>query len=172
MPLDYRLQNGDIVEIVTTKAEHGPSRDWMNIVRTSHAREKIRQWFKRKDRDENIVHGRESLERELRRLARTSIQAVGLDRIAEVAKSYNHDTVDDFFAAIGYGAIGAQAVVMRLGVVDDSESTLPTVAPPQPAAHRRRPRQGRRRPAGPVREVLPSRSPATRSSASSPAARA
>ena len=86
VPLDYRLRNGDIVEIVTTKAEHGPSRDWMNIVRTSHAREKIRQWFKRKDRAENIVHGRESLERELRRLARTSIQAVGLDRIAEVAK--------------------------------------------------------------------------------------
>ena len=75
VPLDYRLRNGDIVEIVTTKAEHGPSRDWMNIVRTSHAREKIRQWFKRKDRDENIVHGREALERELRRLARASISS-------------------------------------------------------------------------------------------------
>ena len=87
VPLDYRLKNGDIVEIVTTKGEHGPSRDWMNVVRTSHAREKIRQWFKRKDRDENIVHGRESLERELRRLARTSIAAVGPDRIAEVARA-------------------------------------------------------------------------------------
>ena len=84
VPLDYRLKNGDIVEIVTTKGEHGPSRDWLNVVRTSHAREKIRQWFKRKDRDENIVHGRESLERELRRLARTSIAAVGADKIAEV----------------------------------------------------------------------------------------
>ena len=134
MPLDYRLKNGDIVEIVTTKGEHGPSRDWLNVVRTSHAREKIRQWFKRKDRDENIVHGRESLERELRRLARTSIAAVGPDRIAEVAKAYNYDTVDDFYAAIGYGAIGAQTVVMRLGVVDDGQSTLPTVAPPQQVA--------------------------------------
>ena len=86
-PLDYRLKNGDIVEIVTTKAEHGPSRDWLNVVRTSHAREKIRQWFKRQERDENIVHGRESLERELRRLARTSISAVGPDRIAEVAQA-------------------------------------------------------------------------------------
>src|SRR3954447_15521954 len=133
VPLDYRLKNGDIVEIVTTKGEHGPSRDWMNIVRTSHAREKIRQWFKRKDRAENIVHGRESLERELRRLARTNVQAVGLDRIAEVARSYQQDSVDDFFAAIGYGAISAQQVVMRLGVVDDGESTLPTVAPPAPA---------------------------------------
>src|SRR5215203_6474289 len=108
VPLDYRLKNGDIVEIVTTKGEHGPSRDWMNVVRTSHAREKIRQWFKRKDRDENIVHGRESLERELRRLARTTIAAVGNDKIADVARQFNHESVDDFYAAIGYGAVGAQ----------------------------------------------------------------
>jgi GTP diphosphokinase / guanosine-3',5'-bis(diphosphate) 3'-diphosphatase len=134
VPLDYRLKNGDIVEVVTTQGEHGPSRDWMNVVRTSHAREKIRQWFKRKDRDENIVHGRESLERELRRLARTSIAAVGPDRIGDVAKHYNYDTLDDFYAAIGYGAVGAQSVVMRLGVVDDTQDTLPTVAPPQQLA--------------------------------------
>jgi guanosine-3',5'-bis(diphosphate) 3'-pyrophosphohydrolase len=129
VPLDYRLKNGDIVEIVTTKGEHGPSRDWLNVVRTSHAREKIRAWFKRKDRDENIVHGRDALERELRRLARTSLAAVGADRIAEVARHYNYDQADDFYAAIGYGAIGAQAVVMRLGVVDDTQLALPTVAP-------------------------------------------
>ncbi len=134
VPLDYRLNNGDIVEIVTTKGEHGPSRDWMNIVRTSHAREKIRQWFKKKDRAENIVHGRESLERELRRLARTSLQTIGHDRLADVATTYyKHDSVDDFLAAIGYGAISAQQVVMRLGVLDDGQITLPTVAPPQPA---------------------------------------
>jgi len=129
VPLDYRLKNGDIVEIVTTKGEHGPSRDWMHVVRTSHAREKIRQWFKRKDRDENIVHGRESLERELRRLARKSLQVVGTDRIAEVGRQYNHETLDDFYAAIGYGAVSAQQVVMRLGVLDDAEVGLPTVAP-------------------------------------------
>jgi len=136
VPLDYRLKNGDIVEIVTTKAEHGPSRDWLNIVRTSHAREKIRQWFKRKDRDENIVHGRESLERELRRLARTSIAAVGLDRVTEVAKGYNVDSLDDFYAAIGYGALSAQQVVTRLGVLDDAELALPPVAPPPPPSTR------------------------------------
>ncbi len=129
VPLDYRLKNGDIVEIVTTKAEHGPSRDWLNIVRTTHAREKIRQWFKRKDRDENIVHGRESLERELRRLARTSIQAVGLERVAEMAKAYNYESIDDFYAAIGYGAVAAQQVVTRLGVVDDAQLHVPAVAP-------------------------------------------
>jgi guanosine-3',5'-bis(diphosphate) 3'-pyrophosphohydrolase len=134
VPLDYRLKNGDIVEVVTTKASHGPSRDWMNVVRTSHAREKIRQWFKRQERDENIVQGREALDRELRRLARTSTAAVGQERLLEVARQFNHDSLDDFYAAVGYGAIGAQSVVMRLGVVDDTQLTLPTVAPaPQPA---------------------------------------
>ncbi len=134
VPLDYRLKNGDIVEVVTTKVGHGPSRDWLNVVRTQHAREKIRQWFKRQERDENIVHGREALDRELRRLARTSSAAVGQDKLVEVARQYNHDSLDDFLAAIGYGAISAQSVVMRLGVVDDAQLALPTVAPPvQPA---------------------------------------
>jgi len=130
VPLDYKLQNGDIVEIVTTKGEHGPSRDWINIVRTSHARDKIRQWFKRQERDENITHGRESLERELRRLARTSLGAVGQDRILEIARAYKFDNLDDFYAAVGYGAIGAQQVVTRLGVVDDAQLTLPPTSPP------------------------------------------
>jgi len=129
VPLDSRLKNGDIVEIVTTKAEHGPSRDWLNIVRTTHAREKIRQWFKRQERDDNIIHGRESLERELRRLARTSIQAIGLERVGEMAKAYNYDSVEDFYAAMGYGAVAAQQVVTRLGVVDDAELRVPAVAP-------------------------------------------
>ena len=130
VPLDYKLKNGDIVEIVTTKGEHGPSRDWLNLVRTSHAREKIRAWFKRQERDENIVHGRESLERELRRLARTTLGAVGQDRILEIARAYKFDNLDDFYAAIGYGAVGAQQVVSRLGVVDDAQLALPPTAPP------------------------------------------
>ncbi len=131
VPLDYKLQNGDIVEIVTTKAAHGPSRDWLNIVRTTHAKEKIRQWFKRQQRDENISHGRASLDRELRRLARTSLERVGQDRIAEIAEAYRYNSVDDFFAAIGYGAVAAQQVVMRLGVADDAnQQVLPPVAPP------------------------------------------
>jgi GTP pyrophosphokinase len=130
VPLDYRLKNGDIVEIVTTKAAHGPSRDWLSIVRTTHAREKIRQWFKRQERDENIAHGRESLDRELRRLARTSLERTPQERIAEMAAHFKHPSVDDFFAAIGYGALSAQTVVMRMGVVDDAnEIVLPQVAP-------------------------------------------
>ena len=130
VPLDYKLKNGDIVEVITTKSEHGPSRDWLNLVRTNHAREKIRQWFKRQERDENITHGRESLDRELKRLARTSLGAVGQDRIMEIARAYKHETLDDFYAAVGYGAIGAQQVVTRLGVVDDAQLQLPPTAPP------------------------------------------
>ena len=131
VPLDYKLRNGDIVEIVTTKAAHGPSRDWLSIVRTTHAREKIRQWFKRQQREENIAHGRESLDRELRRLARTSLERVGSERVSEMAELYKFATVDDFLAAVGYGAVSAQQAVIRMGVVDDSnETVLPQVAPP------------------------------------------
>jgi GTP pyrophosphokinase len=130
VPLDYRLKNGDIVEIVTTKAEHGPSRDWLNIVRTSHAKEKIRQWFKRQERDENIVQGREALERELRRLARTNLQAVGQERILEIARVYKYENLDDFYAAIGYGAVGAPQIVSKLGVTDDAQLALPPTSPP------------------------------------------
>jgi GTP pyrophosphokinase len=133
VPLDYKLKNGDIVEIVTTKAVHGPSRDWLKIVATPHAKEKIRQWFKRQEREENIVHGRDSLERELRRLARTSIEKLGTERIAEMAEQFRYPSVEDFYAAIGYGAVSAQAVVTRLEIVDDaSERVLPQVAPPPP----------------------------------------
>ena len=130
VPLDYQLKNGDIVEIVTTRGAHGPSRDWLNIVTTSHAREKIRQWFKRQQRDENIAHGRTLLDRELRRLARTSLEKIPGDQLEELAEQYSMKTVDDFYAAVGYGAISTQQVVMRLGVVDDAhEVQLPQVAP-------------------------------------------
>jgi GTP pyrophosphokinase len=130
VPLDYKLKNGDIVDIVTTKSAHGPSRDWLNIVTTSHAREKIRQWFKRQQRDENIAHGKQVLDRELRRLARTSLDKIGHAELDGLIEHYNMRSVDDFLAAIGYGQISAQQVVSRLGVVDDAEQVhLPQVAP-------------------------------------------
>ena len=131
--LDYKLKNGDIVEIVTTKSAHGPSRDWLNLVTTSHAKEKIRQWFKRQQRDENIGHGKAALDRELRRLARTSLDKIPHDQLVEVAEAARFGTLDDFYAAVGYGAVSAQSVVMKLGVADDtSEAVLPQVAPPPP----------------------------------------
>ena len=131
VPLEYRLKSGDIVEVVTARGKHGPSRDWLNIVNSRQARDKIRGWFKHQERDENITHGRESLERELRRLARSSIEAVGREKIEEVAKALNQGSVDDLFAAIGYGAIGPQQVVSRLGVAaDDARAILPLTGAP------------------------------------------
>ena len=133
VPLDYKLKNGDIVEIVTTKSAHGPSRDWLNIVTTSHAREKIRQWFKRQQRDENIAHGRQLLDRELRRLARTTLERIDHGDLEGLLDHYDMKSLDDFLAAIGYGQISAQQVVSRLGVVDDADEVqLPQVAPPPP----------------------------------------
>jgi len=133
VPLDYTLKNGDIVDIVTTKSAHGPSRDWLNIVTTSHAREKIRQWFKRQQRDENITHGRQLLDRELRRLARTTLDRIDHGELDGILDHYGMKSLDDFLAAIGYGQISAQQVVSRLGVVDDAEQVqLPQVAPPPP----------------------------------------
>src|SRR5688500_15530533 len=105
VPLDYKLRNGDIVEIITTKAAHGPSRDWLNIVRTNQAREKIRQWFKRQQRDENIAQGKDLLDRELRRLAHETLASISADRLLEIAQHAHYKEVDDFFAAIGYGAV-------------------------------------------------------------------
>ena len=108
--LDYQLRNGDQVEILTAK-RGGPSRDWLNLhlgyVETSRARSKIRQWFKRQNRDENIVQGREVLERELKRL--------GLDDVPfdQIAKQFNFEKVDDFLAAIGAGDINAHQVAAR-----------------------------------------------------------
>jgi GTP pyrophosphokinase len=130
VPLDYRLRNGDIVEVITTKAAHGPSRDWMNIVRTSHAKEKIRQWFKRQQRDENITQGKDLLDRELRRLAHETLQTVDLAKVTEIAAQLRFRELDDFYAAIGYGAISPASVVSKLEIHDDVAITLPEEAPP------------------------------------------
>ena len=129
VPLDYKLRNGDIVEIVTTKAAHGPSRDWLNIVRTSHAREKIRSWFRRQQRDENIEQGRELLDRELRRLAHETLASISNEHLVEIASQLHYRELDDFYAAIGYGAVSPASVVSKLDIHDDAEISLPEVAP-------------------------------------------
>ncbi len=133
VPLDYKLRNGDIVEIITTKAAHGPSRDWLAIVQTSAAREKIRQWFKRQQRDENVAQGRELLDRELRRLAHETLSSIEQPRLEHIASQYHYREVDDFFAAMGYGAVSPASVVSKLEIHDDAAIALPEVAPPSAA---------------------------------------
>ncbi|HZY45660.1 MAG TPA: bifunctional (p)ppGpp synthetase/guanosine-3',5'-bis(diphosphate) 3'-pyrophosphohydrolase, partial [Anaerolineae bacterium] len=111
VPLDYQLQTGDRVEILTAK-RGGPSRDWLNpnlgYVKTERARTKIKVWFKKQDREANIAQGREILERELRRL---SVEALPHDA---VAKLFNLDKVDDFFEKIGSNDISSQAIVSKV----------------------------------------------------------
>ncbi|HEX6139291.1 MAG TPA: bifunctional (p)ppGpp synthetase/guanosine-3',5'-bis(diphosphate) 3'-pyrophosphohydrolase [Candidatus Limnocylindria bacterium] len=130
VPLDYKLRNGDIVEIITTKAAHGPSRDWLNIVQTNAAREKIRQWFKRQQRDENISQGKDLLDRELRRLAHETLASTDTTRLEAIAQQAHYRELDDFYAAIGYGAVSPASVVSKLEIHDDAAIALPEVAPP------------------------------------------
>ena len=134
VPLDYQLQNGDRVEILTTKTAHGPSRDWLNFVASASAREKIRQWFKRQHRDDNIVRGRDLVERELGRLEQRTLSTITPEMLTAVANALDFRTVDDLFAAVGYGAVSPQGVIMRLQPREDGrEPALPPASAPRPS---------------------------------------
>ncbi|TMD52518.1 MAG: bifunctional (p)ppGpp synthetase/guanosine-3',5'-bis(diphosphate) 3'-pyrophosphohydrolase [Chloroflexi bacterium] len=132
VPLDHRLASGDIVEIVTSKAARGPSRDWLGMVRTPGAREKIRAWFKRAQRDENITHGKELLDKELRRISQRELGDISDEDLRRVTETLNLHDVDTLFASLGYGALTAAQVVTRLGITDDTQLAIPEVAPPMP----------------------------------------
>ncbi len=112
VPLDYKLKNGNIVEIITNK-QSGPSQDWLNIVKTSQAKARIRQWFKREKREENIAKGKEMLEREVRK---QSLDTAILkdDKLQEVGRKISFPNVDDLYAAVGVGQVTALQVLGRL----------------------------------------------------------
>ena len=114
VPLNHRLQNGDVVEVTTSQSAHGPSRDWIKIARSSNARSKIRQWFKREKRDENIVNGRQSFESELKRTGVSLKELLADENVPNVLKKLSFNSVDDMYAAIGYGGISALKVIGRL----------------------------------------------------------
>jgi len=132
VPLNYKLKSGDQVEIITTK-QGGPSRDWLNptleFVRTSRAKGKIRQWFRKRDREESINQGRELLEKELRRLGISN--EISME---ELVKKSGYEKADDFFAAIGYGDLNIQQIVRKI-----SEMVLP--APVEEEQEEERPLQ-------------------------------
>ena len=111
---DYHLRNGDVVEVMTSKSAHGPSRDWVKIARSSNARSKIRQWFKREKRDENIVNGRQSFESELKRTGVTLKELTNEENLSNVLKKLSYNSLDDMYAAIGYGGVSALKVMGRL----------------------------------------------------------
>ena len=136
VPLDHKLQSGDIVEIITSKAARGPSRDWLTLVRTPGAREKIRQWFKRQQREENIAHGRELLDKELKRIAQRSLADIDAADLQRATEELNMHDVDSLFASLGYGAVSAPQVVTRLGILDETAQAIPhqAAAAPPPTA--------------------------------------
>ncbi|ADY56398.1 (p)ppGpp synthetase I, SpoT/RelA [Syntrophobotulus glycolicus DSM 8271] len=114
VPLDTKLKNGDIVEILTSKIPSGPSRDWVCLVKTSQAKNKIRQWFKKEKREENIVRGREGLEREARKLGMDPVISLKNDYLLKLARSFNFNGIEDLYATLGDGAITFKRALMRL----------------------------------------------------------
>ncbi|MFC1981937.1 TGS domain-containing protein, partial [Chloroflexota bacterium] len=127
VPLNYQLNNGDVVGIMSTKGEKGPSRDWLNpilgYVKTSHAKEKIRQWFKKQERTVNIERGRELLEKVMRQLG------IKLTERERLARLFKHDSLDDFYAAIGDGGITTHQIALKL----DDQQQQPRIAETAPS---------------------------------------
>jgi guanosine-3',5'-bis(diphosphate) 3'-pyrophosphohydrolase len=128
VPLDYELKNGEIVEIITVKAGHGPSRDWLNFVKSASAKERIRKWFKSQRREENVAKGRDLLDKELHRMHRVSLSDLTDAKLLEIAGAHRFAAVDDFLAAIGYGDLSPHAVVMRMALAgDDADGELRSI---------------------------------------------
>jgi GTP pyrophosphokinase len=122
VPLDYKLQTGDIVEIITAK-QPNPSRDWLLVVRSAQARNKLRQWFKREWREEAVERGYEALEKEARKQG-FELEVLKSDRLLEQGKRFNISTLEDIYAAVAQGVVAPQTLITRLR--DE--------APPAPAA--------------------------------------
>ncbi len=112
--IDATLQNGDIVEVLTSKSAKGPSRDWLNICKSNQARTKIKQWFKKERREENILHGRASFEAEMKRLMLPLSALSDPELESQLLKKLSFDNWDDMYAAIGYGGLTAVKAVGRI----------------------------------------------------------
>ena len=112
--IDTPLNNGDIVEVITSKSAKGPSRDWLNICKSNQARTKIKQWFKKERREENILHGRASFEGEMRRLLLPLNALTDPELEPQLLRKLAFDNWDDMYAAIGYGGLTATKAVGRI----------------------------------------------------------
>lgn len=114
VPIDYELKNGDIVEVLTSANVHGPSRDWLKIVKSPQAKNKINQWIKKEYREDNIIKGKEAVEKELKKQGFTFAQLFKGERLEVLLKKNTLNSIDDLYAAIGYGAVTANKVISRL----------------------------------------------------------
>ncbi|NLP26157.1 MAG: bifunctional (p)ppGpp synthetase/guanosine-3',5'-bis(diphosphate) 3'-pyrophosphohydrolase [Clostridiales bacterium] len=114
VPLDYKLQTGQIVEILTSKEDKAPNRDWINIVKTNEAKSKMRSWFKKERREENIITGKAELEKEFKRF-RIDVPEEHLPEfLSDDLKKHNCSTIEDFYASVGYGGITLSKIMTRL----------------------------------------------------------
>lgn len=120
-PLEYRLNNGDIVEIQTSKTSSGPSRDWLKIVKTSKARSKIKHWFKQQERDEIIERGKEMFERELKKRHIELKESEKQEELKRIASDMGKNNVEELLELIGYNQIGTQHVVNRMKIVEEND---------------------------------------------------
>ena len=111
---DYQLKSGEIVEVITSKNAKGPSRDWMKIARSSEARSKIRQWFKKEKKEENIANGRAAFEAELKHCGISMKDVLSPEMLPVLLKRVSYGSLDDMYAAIGYGGFTAQKAVSRI----------------------------------------------------------
>nr|WP_325205451.1 bifunctional (p)ppGpp synthetase/guanosine-3',5'-bis(diphosphate) 3'-pyrophosphohydrolase [uncultured Oscillibacter sp.] len=111
---DHILKNGDIVEIMTSKSAKGPSRDWMKIAKSSEARSKIRQWFKKEKKEENIANGRSSFEQELKHAGLSMKDVTAPENLPQLLKKVTYGSLEELYAAIGYGGFTAQKAVSRM----------------------------------------------------------
>ena len=114
VPIDRTLQNGEIVEVLTSSSSKGPSRDWLNIVKTSAARSKIRAWFKKEKRADNIVVGKGAIDAEIRRFAKNCTEAQREQIVSSLCQRQGFSSPEDFYNAIGYGGLSVSKVIHRL----------------------------------------------------------
>ncbi|MCT4621464.1 MAG: bifunctional (p)ppGpp synthetase/guanosine-3',5'-bis(diphosphate) 3'-pyrophosphohydrolase [Marinisporobacter sp.] len=114
VPIDYKLKNGNIVEVLTSKQSHGPSRDWLKFVKSTQAKNRIRQWFKKERREENIEKGRDMIEKEIRRNGYEVHELAKTQWMNQLVKKFRFNNIEDIYAAVGYGGILTNQVIPKL----------------------------------------------------------
>lgn len=137
--LDYQVQNGEIIEVLTSGSAHGPSRDWLKIAKTSSAKNKIKQWFKREKREENIERGKADLDREMKRLGINLTEPQKEELLTPIAKRIGITGLEELYSTIGYGGLAISRIINRIRedyeklYVPKQEEELPQVLPPEPS---------------------------------------